>query len=404
MKLSYRSTLVAGYVGYVTQAISINFSPLLFVTFRNQYDLSLTQISALIVVCFCIQMAADAATVRFPNLFRPRPTAVLAHLCAAVGVAGFGIFPRIMPPFWGLLVATLISGAGSGLVEVMITPIVESCPTDKKSANMCLLHSFYCWGQAGVIILSSLFFLCFGVEKWPILALLWALVPTVGAILFSMVPLYPIGDPVANQKQPRAFLKNGLFWAIVVMMISSGAAEITMSQWASTFAETGLGVDKTFGDLLGPGLFAILMGLARVFYAKFSEKISLSKYMAVCGCLCIASYLLASLAPASAPILSLFGCALCGLSVGIMWPGNISNAAGLLPGSGLSMFAFLALSGDIGCLLGPAVAGTVADAFGGNIRISFLFSILYPVILLGALAYLKAHSKSTRPERGKEQL
>ena len=384
MKLSHRSTVAAGFIGYFTQAITINFAPLLFITFQKQYSLSLTEISGLIAVCFFAQIGVDALAARFSDKFHPRIATVCAHLLAAVGIAGLGIFPRLMPPYAGLLLAVLLSGAGSGFIEVMISPIVEACPTKKKSAVMALLHSFYCWGQAGVALLSTLYFSTIGIEDWTLLACLWAVIPLVGGVMFCFVPLYPMGD--GERSREASYLKNKLFWAIVVMMFCSGAAEITMGQWASAFAESALGVDKTLGDLLGPCAFALLMGGARVFYAAFSQKIRMRTFMAVCGTLCIAAYLLAGLA--EDPILALIGCALCGLSVGIMWPGNISNASALLPGSGVSMFAFLALSGDVGCLVGPTVAGKVADVFGGNMRYAFLVSIVFPVILLFALAYI----------------
>ena len=171
-----------------------------------------------------------------------------------------------------------------------------------------------------------------------------------------------------------------------------------MSQWASTFAETGLGVDKALGDLLGPCLFAALMGCSRVLYAKVGDRISLNRFMALSGGLCIVSYLLAALS--GNPILSLVGCALCGLSVGVMWPGNISNASALLPGSGISMFAFLALAGDIGCLAGPSLVGTVAERFGNNIRVSFLLSLIFPVGLLIALALSVHYAKKEKQKNG----
>jgi predicted MFS family arabinose efflux permease len=275
---------------------------------------------------------------------------------------------------------------GSGLVEVMVSPIVEACPTRRKSAYMCLLHSFYCWGHVAVVLFSTLYFSLVGVEKWEYLAYLWALVPLVDMILFCFVPLFSLENE-QSVKQPRAYMKNKIFWLIFFMMLCGGAAEQAMSQWASEFAEKGLGVTKALGDLMGPCLFAVLMGTARVVYAKLSTKISLNKFMSASCILCILSYAIAALS--DHPLLSLAGCALCGLSVGIMWPGNISAATALLPTSGISMFALLALGGDVGCLIGPALAGTVAEIFGNNLRVSFLVCMLFPALLLLAL-YLSA--------------
>lgn len=382
MKLTYRSTIFAGFIGYITQSITINFSPLLFVTFGKQFGLSLSKISSLIVICFCAQLLVDALASRFSSLFHPRLTVILAQLFAAIGIAGFGFLPKILPPYPALVIAVLLSGLGSGLVEVMVSPIVEACPTKRKSAYMCLLHSFYCWGHVLVVLLCTLYFTLVGVEKWEYLAYLWALVPLLDMLLFCIVPLFPM-ESEEEKKEPRAFMKNTIFWLIFFMMLCGGAAEQAMSQWASEFAENGLGVSKTVGDLMGPCLFAILMGTSRVLYAKMSQKISMNRFMTASCILCIFSYAMAALSPS--PVFSLLGCALCGLSVGIMWPGNLSNATVLLGEGGVSMFALLALGGDLGCLVGPALVGTVAELLGNNMRVSFLFSILFPVFMLFAL-------------------
>ena len=400
MQLTYRSTILAGFIGYITQAITINFAPLLFVTFGNQYGLSLSQISSLIVICFCIQLFIDAFSSKFPNLFQPRPTVILAQLIAALGIAALGFLPKILPPYPALVIAVLLSGVGSGLVEVMVSPIVEACPTRRKSAYMCLLHSFYCWGHVLVVLLSTLYFSLIGIEKWEYLAYLWALVPLLDMILFWFVPLFSLENETCP-KQPHAHMKNKIFWLIFFMMLCGGAAEQSMSQWASEFAEKGLGIPKAVGDLMGPCLFAAFMGSARVIYAKLSQKISLYRFMTASCILCSLSYALAALSPK--PLLSLVGCALCGLSVGIMWPGSISNATSLLPFGGISMFALLALGGDIGCLIGPALVGTVAEQFGNNLRVSFLVSILFPALMLIALyrsiQLNKRQSQTTPKER-----
>ena len=381
MKLGYKATLIASFTGYVVQAITINFSPLLYLTFQTTYDLSIPQISSLIAVCFAIQMITDALAAKFADKLHPRATTISAHLLAAIGIGGFGFFPDIMTPYVGLLVAILLSGMGSGLVEVMISPIVEACPTKHKSAAMSLLHSFYCWGQASVALFSTLFFAVAGIDNWRILALLWAIIPLWNAILFAFVPitLPPSGKDGAG----RTFFKNKMFWLLIAVMLCAGASEMAMSQWASSFAESALGISKTVGDLLGPCMFAVLMGCARVFYAKFSTKISLRKFMIASGGLCIGSYLLAALAPH--PIVALIGCALCGLSVGIMWPGGLSMAAGKLPLGGVSMFAFLALAGDLGCLSGPTAVGHLSAIFGGDIRAALLTAIIFPLLLIVSL-------------------
>ncbi len=393
MKLTHRSTIFAGFFGYITQSITLNFSSLLYVTFGRQYGLSYSEISSLIVICFLAQLLTDTIATKYPRFFKPRPTVILAQLVAALGVAGFGFLPRVLPPYAALTVAVILSGFGSGLVEVMVSPVVEACPTKRKSAIMCLLHSFYCWGHVLVVLLSMLYFSLFGVEKWEYLAYLWALVPLFDMILFCFVPLFET-ESEESKKEPHAFMKKGTFWLIFLVMLGGGASELAMSQWASAFAETGLGVSKTLGDLLGPCLFAIFMGSARLVYAKMSQRISLNRFMTASCVLCVFAYLLAALAPS--PALAFVGCALCGLSVGIMWPGSLSYAKELIPMGGVSMFALLALGGDIGCLLGPPTVGILAEAFGNNLRISFLFSAIFPALMLVVLIALARRTKKEK--------
>ena len=267
MRLTYRSTVFAGFIGYITQSITINFYPLLFVTFGKQYGLSLSKITSLIVICFCAQLFIDFMASRFSQLFPPRPTVLCAQLFAAIGIAGLGFLPKLLPPYPALIIAVFLSGLGSGLVEVMVSPIVEACPTKRKSAYMCLLHSFYCWGHVLVVLGSTLYFSIFGIEKWEYLAYLWALIPLLDMLLFFFVPIYPT-ESEEEKQAPRAFIKNKIFWLLFVMMICGGAAELAMSQWASEFAENGLGVSKTVGDLFGPCLFAIFMGAARLIMSR----------------------------------------------------------------------------------------------------------------------------------------
>ena len=393
MKLTYRSIVFAGFIGYITQSITINFYPLLFVTFGRQYGLSLSQITSLIVICFCAQLFIDFMASRFSQLFPLRPTVICAQLFASIGVAGLGFLPHILPPYAALAIAVFLSGLGSGLVEVMVSPIVEACPTKRKSAYMCLLHSFYCWGHVLVVLGSTLYFSICGVDKWEYLAYLWALIPLFDMMLFFFVPLYPT-ETEEEKEAPRAFIKNKIFWLIFVMMVCGGAAELAMSQWASEFAENGLGVSKTVGDLLGPCLFAVFMGTARLIYVKLSQKISMDRFMTVSCLLCVVAYLAAALSPS--PIVALLGCALCGFSVGVLWPGCLSKATALLHTGGVSMFALLALGGDIGCLSGPALVGALADLLGGNLRLSLLFSIVFPVIMLLALYTLRKFTKKDK--------
>ena len=382
MKLTARHTVRAAYVGYLTQAITINFAPLLFVTFGETYDISLGKIGLLIGVSFLTQLIADAVSAKVSGKINTRGTVIFAHLCAVIGMTGFAYLPDLMPdPYIGLMLSTIIAAIGGGIIEVLISPIVEAAPTENKSSEMSLLHSFYSWGLAGVVLFSTLFFTFVGIEHWRILSCLWAIIPAVGALLFCLVPIYELNAvPPDGEEEPRSIFKTGTFWLFIIMMFCAGAAEQAMSQWASTFAETGLRVDKAVGDILGPCCFALLMGGARVFYGKSGGRIKLSRFITVSAILCIVSYLLAAFSPF--PLLSLVGCALCGLSTGIMWPGTYSMACARLPYGGVRMFALLAMAGDLGCLVGPTAAGWIAEAFGNKLQVSFIVSAIFPLLML----------------------
>ncbi len=383
MKLSHRTTVLACYNGYVTQAISINLAPLLYLTFQKEFSLSLTEISLLIAFNFSAQLLVDLLATRFSHKLNIRASLVAAHIFSALGLFGLSFFPSMMPPLFGLILASLLLGMGGGFTEVLISPLLEACPTEEKAGSMSLLHSFYCWGQASVALLSVLFFRLSGMENWRILPCLWMIIPLLGVLAFSAVPLYSLPADEGGKKTSLGRLfRMPLFLAFVVMMFCAGGTEMVMSQWASGFAEAALGVSKETGDLLGPCLFALLMGVSRLLHGRFSAKLKLHRLM-LAGCIvCISAYLLAAFSPHPAP--ALLGCALCGFGVGIFWPGLLSRAAATIPGGGISMFAVLALAGDVGCLVAPSVAGRIADA-AGDLRMAFVFAILFPLLCFGLL-------------------
>ena len=388
---NYNHTLVASYIGYITQAIINNFAPLLFITFQNTYNIPLTKIALLITINFSIQLTVDLLAAKFVDKIGYRVSIVAAHFFAAIGLVGLGVFPELFAePYTGLVLAISTYAIGGGLIEVLVSPIVEACPTDKKSAAMSLLHSFYCWGHVFVILCSTLFFNVIGIENWKILAFLWAIIPFLNAFYYWQVPIAKLTEDGEGMPVNK-LLMTKIFWIFVVLMICSGASEQAMSQWASAFAESGLNVSKTVGDILGPCAFAILMGSSRVFYSKFSEKINLELFMGISSGLCIFSYLLAAFSPY--PILALIGCALCGLSVGIMWPGTFSLASANCPKGGTAMFAFLALAGDLGCSTGPAVVGFISEIFRDNLKYGMLSAVMFPILLITALLLLIKTSK-----------
>ncbi len=387
MNNKYKQTLYASYIGYITQAIVNNLAPLLFVTFQKEFSISLEQIGFLITFNFGIQMLVDFVSARYVERIGYKICIVAAHIFAFLGLVGLGTFPFwFSRPYLGLMLAIALYAVGGGLIEVLISPIVEALPTDEKSSSMSLLHSFYCWGQVLVVVLSTLYFVTAGLEHWEYLPLLWALVPLLNAVFFTQVPINTFGEEGKTLPAGRLFSMK-LFWVFIIMMVCSGAAEQSMSQWASFFAESGLNISKTLGDLLGPCMFAVFMGLSRTFYGKFGDTIDLKKFISISSSICVISYLIAVFAPM--PLLSLLGCGLCGLSVGIMWPGVISLAATHCKQGGTAMFAFLALAGDVGCAGGPAIVGTLSQIAGGNLKAGLLCAGIFPVILLVQVRALK---------------
>ena len=388
MKKSYKSTMCACFTGYIVQAIVNNFAPLLFVTFQKTFDIPLSQITALITVNFVIQLLIDLLSAGFIDKIGYRASAVLSHVFAAVGLILLTVLPDVFAsPFVGLLIAVIIYAVGGGLLEVLVSPIMEACPTENKEKAMSLLHSFYCWGHMAVVLLSTLFFTAFGISNWRILAIFWALIPIVNAIFFTQVPIYSLQEEGEKGLTLKELCRNKVFWLMMIMMVCSGASEQAVSQWASTFAEQGLGVSKTVGDLAGPLAFAALMGTSRLLYGKFGDKLNLNKCMFFSACLCVISYLCIALIPI--PAIGLIGCALCGFSVGVLWPGTFSKSSAAIKRGGTVMFAMLALAGDLGCSGGPTLAGLVSGNFNNNLHIGILSAIIFPAIMLLCLLISK---------------
>lgn len=380
-KNKYQLTMFACFIGYIVQAIVNNFLPLLFVTFQKTYSIPLTQITLLITLNFGIQLVIDMLSAGFVDKIGYRASAIIAHVCSAAGLVLLTVLPEAFPdPFAGILIAVFIYAIGGGLIEVLISPILEACPTDNKEKAMSLLHSFYCWGHVGVVLISTLFFTLFGIENWKILAVCWAVVPAVNIILFAKAPIYSLHEEGETGLTLKQLFTRKIFWVMMLMMLCAGASEQAVSQWASTFAEQGLGVSKTIGDLAGPMSFAALMGLSRLLYGKFGDKLNLDKFMRMSCLLCIAAYLCISLVPL--PAVGLVGCAVCGFSVGIMWPGTFSKASAAVKGGGTALFAMLALAGDVGCSGGPTLAGFISGCFNGELRAGILAAIVFPVLLL----------------------
>ena len=383
-RVSFQRTINACFAGYVVQAVVNNFVPLLFVMFQDSYQIPLSKITLLITVNFVFQLVIDILSAGFIDKIGYKTSVIIAHFCAAAGLISLTVLPEIFgDPFVGILVSVMIYAVGGGLLEVLLSPIVEACPTANKEKAMSLLHSFYCWGHMGVVLLSTVFFSVFGISNWKVLALIWALIPVINGIVFFTAPIYSLQEEGEKGLSLKELLSKGVFWVMILLMVCSGASEQAVSQWASTFAEQGLGVSKTIGDLAGPMAFAFMMGLSRLFYGKYGDRIDLNKFMSGSTVLCLVSYLCISFAPF--PVLSLAGCAVCGFSVGILWPGSFSKAAAAIKGGGTAMFAFLALAGDLGCSSGPTLAGFVSSHMGDNLKAGILAAIIFPVLMLAGI-------------------
>ena len=392
---NYKKTLIACYLGFVTQAISANFTPLLFVTFKNTYGIGFEKIALIPLVFYLTQLLIDLAATKFADKIGSRVCVISSQVLSAAGLVLMAILPELFPvPFIGILIAVVLYAMGSGLIEVLVSPIVEACPFENKDGMMSLLHSFYCWGAVGVILGSTLFFTIFGVSNWKILTLIWALIPLFNAFNFISCPIDRLIEDGNGMRTGQLF-RLPLFWLLILLMICSGASEASMAQWASAFTESAMGVSKTIGDLAGPCLFAAFMGISRILYGKMSGKLDLTKTMLACGVLCVICYLMASLS--SIPIIGLAGCALCGVSVGIMWPGTISISSQKCPRGGTAMFAFLALAGDLGATVSPAMVGGISNMVGGNLKTGLLVATAFPLLLI--LGLLMLHWKFNKSSK-----
>lgn len=388
MKLNYKHTMYACFGGYVVQAIVNNFLPLLFLTFQSSYGIPIGKITFLVTFNFGLQLVIDFLSPGIIDRLGYRVCIVAAHFFVAAGLLSLVLLPELFAdPFVGLMTAVVIYAVGGGLLEVLVSPIVEACPGDNKEGAMSLLHSFYCWGHVAVVLLSAIFFSLFGIENWKVMAMLWAVIPLCNAFVFMKVPMASLLAEGETGMSPKELLATPLFWLLALLMVCAGASEQAVSQWASAFAEMGLGISKTMGDLAGPMFFAVMMGLARLLYGKFSEKIEIKKTILASGLLCVCCYLVISLSPWAAG--SLIGCGVCGFSVGVLWPGVFSMSAASIRRGATTMFAWLALAGDLGCSLGPTVAGSVAGMAGDDLKAGILAAVVFPVVLILGMLVLQ---------------
>ena len=392
MSKNYKKTLLACYLGFITQAICANFAPLLFLKFHSDYAISLGQIALIPTAFFLTQLVIDVFCAKFVDRIGYRRSVITSAITSAAGLAGLAFIPDLFSdPFVGIMICVVIYAVGSGLLEVLGSPIVEACPVEHKDAVMSTLHSFYCWGCVGVILLSTLFFAAFGIEHWRWLACIWALIPLYNIYNFATCPIEHLTEKGEGMTL-RELFKVPVFWLAVILMVCAGASELSMAQWASAFTEAALGFSKTIGDLVGPCLFAVTMGICRVLYGKYGPKMNLTRFMLGSGILCLCCYLLASLS--SSPVLGLIGCVLCGFSVGIMWPGTISLTSPRLPRGGTALFAMLAMAGDLGGAFGPSLVGTITQQSGDRLQSGMLAGSVFPLLLIVVLILMSRKTKS----------
>lgn len=380
---NYNKTKIACYFGFVTQAIAANFAPLLFLKFHKDYGVSLGNIALISTAFFLTQLFVDLFCARYVDKIGYRVSIVASEVCSAIGLIGLAFLPELLPnPFLGIIISVVIYAIGSGLIEVLCSPIVEACPFDNKEATMSLLHSFYCWGSVGTILFSTIFLALFGMNSWKYLACILAIVPTVNIYNFATCPIEHLVEDGKGMRMKELF-KKPLFWIAICLMVCSGASEISMSQWASAYAESALGFSKVVGDLVGPCMFAVVMGICRMIYGKYGDRMNLVRFMRVSGLLCLICYLMASLS--SNAMVGLIGCIICGFSVGIMWPGTLSLSSKKFPKGGTAMFALLAMAGDLGGAIGPGVVGRVTQCANDDIRVGMTVGCVFPIVLVLAL-------------------
>lgn len=387
MEKNYRKTLTACYLGFITQAIAANFAPLLFLRFHSGYGIPLGKIALISSVFFVTQLVTDVLCAKFADRIGYRKCAVAAEICSAAGLVGLAFLPDILPdPFAGVIAGVTVYAVGSGLIEVLGSPIVEACPFENKDAVMSLLHSFYCWGSVGVIALSTAFFAVFGIDSWKWLACIWALIPIVNVFNFAVCPIEKLTEEGEGMKIGGLF-RIPLFCLSLILMVCAGASELSMAQWASAYSESALGLSKSAGDLAAPCLFAVTMGISRAIYGKYGSRLDLMKFMLGSGVLCLLCYTAASLS--SSPGVGLAGCIVCGFSAGIMWPGAISICSRSIPAGGTAMFALLAMAGDLGGAFGPFLVGSAAQNAGDDLQRGMLVGCIFPAVLIISLLLIK---------------
>lgn len=378
MKLSYKATKISCYAGIANQAVIVNFAPLLFVVFARNFGLTMSQLASIITVNFVAQIIVDVLGVKYISKIGYRKILVSSQITSAIGFILMGILPFIMDPYWGIIIATICYAIGSGLTEVILSPVIEALPGEGKVSSMTFLHSFYCWGHLYTVLFATLYFNIFGVENWRYLSFYWALLPIITAFVFMKAPIVTLDEKVKEKTRLRDIFSSLTFWIFMILMVSSGAGEQSMAQWASMFAQESLKVSKNVGDILGPSIFALTMAISRILYGKIGEKMGIEKSLILYAGLGIFSFLTATVF--KNPYINLLGCGICGFSLGVMWPVVLSFGAKKFPAGGTAIFALFSVAGDIGCSFGPELVARVTEIT--TFKTGLMSGAIFPATIL----------------------
>ena len=400
---SYKSTIAACYIGSFVQAIIVNTTPILFIPLREQFGLTFQQMGLLVLINFISQVGCDILFSNAIDKYGFRRFVVAAHGLAVVGLVLFAASPLLFDrPFAGFVTATIIFSGSGGLLELLLSPIVNAIPTDEKAGAMSVLHSFYSWGQAAVILLTTVLLFVFGRAWWQWIILIWTLVPLFNFFFLMRVPFAPNVPEEQRQGMDKILLKP-FFIAALATILCGAAAELCISQWASAYLEEAMRLPKVVGDVGGVCLFAVMMGVGRLFYGMYGKKINVSLMMLIGTVGAAACYITVALSGTA--VLSLLACGLCGLCVSLLWPGTLVVASEHYPLAGAWMFAILA-AGDIGASAGPWLMGVVAEQahrlpfLSGlltqgmspdqlGLRAAMLVSALFPIIAFFCLRWMR---------------
>ncbi len=383
---NFKHTFRACFMGFFIQSIVCVFTPLLFVIFNTEYKISLPLITMISTVNFVVQFITDGFSIFFLQKIGYRKAGILAHFFAFCGLVILGtVAPRMPNMYLWIMIAVVLYSIGGGLLEVVLSPIIENTPSKSKSGTMSMLHSMFSVGSVATVLLTTIGLKIFGWQSWKYISVMWAILPFLNMIYFFFIPINE-GNENIEREPIWSFFRDRAFWGFLLVMMCGGAAEIGISQWASAFAETSLGISKTAGDVIGPCMFAVMMGVARMLHSRYPHLITLSKAIMYSGILATVCYLGAALVPI--PFVALAFCGLCGFAVGIMWPGTLSLATRKYPAAGGTLFAVMALAGDLGCTAGPTAVGFVASIFGGNLRTGLLIGAFFPIVMVAGLMAL----------------